>query len=191
MGGTFDPVHYGHLVIAEMARTEFDLDQVVWVPAGDPPHKDEAVSSQEHRYAMVVLATATHPDFWVSRMELGRSGPSYTLHTVQDFKKESPEDEFFFITGADAILEILTWHRHPEVIRACRFIAVTRPGYDLTRLSGVLPPEYLARIHTISAPGVDISSTLIRQRVRQGEPVRYLVPEPVEAYIRKHRLYRG
>ena len=191
MGGTFDPIHAGHLVIAEMARVEFALDRVLWVPAGDPPHKKGCtVTPQEHRYAMVLLATAGHPDFDVSRMELERGGHSYTVDTVEQLRRERPGDELFFITGADAILEILTWMRHQELIRACRFLAVTRPGYDLQRLGAVLPPEYLTQISTLSAPGVDISSTEVRQRVRNGEAIRYLVPEPVEAYIRKHGLYR-
>lgn len=190
MGGTFDPVHFGHLLIAEVARAEFSLDRVMWVPAGDPPHKEgQHTRTQEHRYAMVVLATATNPAFDVSRLELERTGPSYSLDTVLHFRDAYPGSELFFITGADAVLEILTWYRHPEVIRACRFIAVTRPGYDLNRIHGVLPPEYVSRISTLTAPGVDISSTAIRERVRTGDPIRYLVPEPVEAYIRKHRLY--
>lgn len=190
MGGTFDPVHYGHLVIAEGARMEFNLDRVDWVPAGDPPHKKGfEVSGEEHRYAMVVLATVTHPDFQVSRLELDRAGPSYTIDTITRFREEFPGVELYFITGADSILEILTWHRHEEMIHACRFIAVTRPGYDLERIGRVLPPSYLEHIDTISAPGVDISSTMIRQRVRAGKPIKYLVPEPVEAYIKKHGLY--
>ncbi len=192
MGGTFDPVHFGHLVIAEEARYEFALDRVVWVPAGDPPHKQSReVVSQEHRYAMVLLATAGHPAFEVSRLEMERSGPSYTVDTIRSFSELKPEAELFFITGADATLEILTWHRHEDLVRLCRFIAVTRPGYDLNRLNTVLPESYLPRISTIQAPGVDISSTDLRARLRNGEPVKYLVPDDVEAYLRKHRLYSG
>lgn len=192
MGGTFDPVHYGHLVIAEVAREEFALDQVLWLPAGDPPHKkDYRVSNQEHRYAMVMLATASHPCFEVSRWELERSGPSYSIDTILHFQSEQPEAQLFFITGADAILEILTWHRHQEVIRSCEFIAVTRPGYELSQLSQRLPAEYAERIAPLTAPGVDISSTDIRKRVGAGKSIRYLVPETVEAYIRKHGMYRG
>jgi nicotinate-nucleotide adenylyltransferase len=190
MGGTFDPVHYGHLVIAEVARDEFSLDQVVWIPAGDPPHKkDYAVTPQEHRYAMVVLATAANARFVVSRLELERQGPSYTIDTIRSLQQARPGTELFFITGADAILEILTWHRHADLIRTCRFIAVTRPGYDLSRMGAILPPDYLRQISTLTAPGVDISSTSIRERLRTGAPVRYLVPDVVEAYLRKHRLY--
>ncbi len=191
MGGTFDPIHTGHLVIAEMARVEFALDRVLWIPSGDPPHKKGyLVTPQEHRYAMALLATANHPDFEVSRMELDRSGHSYTVDTVERLRRERPRDELYFITGADAILEILTWHRHHELIQACRFIAVTRPGYDLERLSSVLPMEYLTQISTLTTPGVDISSTDIRTRVRSGDAIRYLVPESVQAYIRKHQLYQ-
>lgn len=191
MGGTFDPIHHGHLLIAEVARTEFELDQVVWLPAGTPPHKrDQQVTPAEHRYAMVVLATASNPYFEVSRQELERQGASYTVDTVESYRQRDPECDLFFITGADAILEILTWHRHHELVRQCRFIAVTRPGYDLARLKSVLPPHYVERIETITAPGMDISSTAIRERVRKDDPVRYLIPESVEAYLRKHALYR-
>ena len=190
MGGTFDPIRYGHLLIAEVARTEFGLDRVIWLPAGRPPHKqDQEVTSAEHRYAMVVLATASNPDFEVSRQELEREGPSYTLDTVQSFHRRAPGCDLFFITGADAILKILTWHRHEELIEMCRFIAVTRPAYDPGCLRSLLPPHYLERVSTRTAPGVDISSTEIRARIRAGYPIRYLTPEPVEAYLRKHRLY--
>lgn len=183
-------MHLGHLLIAEVARVEFGLDRVIWLPAGDPPHKKGyRVTPQEHRYAMVLLATASNPHFEVSRWELERSGPSYSIDTILHFREECPGAELFFITGADAILEILTWYRHAEVIRSCRFIAVTRPGYDLDRLSSVLPPSYMAQVDLLEAPGVDLSSTELRARVRAGDPIRYLVPECVETYIRKHRLY--
>jgi len=192
MGGTFDPVHLGHLLIAEVARAEFSLDRVIWIPAGDPPHKHGVtITPQEYRYAMVILATASNPYFEVSRLELERQGPSYTLDTILHFAHERRGDELFFITGADAILEILTWYRHADVIAACRFIAVTRPGYALARLSAVLPPEYLARIGALTAPGVDISSTMIRNRSRTGDPIRYMVPDSVDSYIAKHALYTG
>lgn len=190
MGGTFDPVHLGHLLIAELARAEFGLDRVIWVPAGDPPHKQgRAITPQEHRYAMVLLATASNPHFEVSRLELEREGPSYTYTTVSHYHQEEPDTELFFISGADAVLEILTWYRNQDLVSMCRFIAVTRPGYDLNRLGSVLPEGYMARIQAITAPGVDISSTDLRQRIRAGQPVRYMVPAAVETYLRKHRLY--
>ena len=189
MGGTFDPVHNTHLLIAELARAQFDLERVIWVPAGDPPHKKGyPVTPGEHRYAMVLLATASNPRFEASRLELERPGPSYSLDTILHFRA-CGADEVYFITGADAILEILTWHRHEEVVSACRFIAAARPGHDLSGISG-LPPAYRERIYPLRAPCVDISSTGLRHRLAAGEPVRYMLPEEVEAYIRKHALYR-
>lgn len=190
MGGTFDPVHYGHLWVAEAAREAFLLDQVVWVPAGDPPHKEGALADQEHRYSMALLATATHPAFEVSRFELERTGPSYSLYTIQHFREQHAEAELFFIIGADAVLDLLTWYRHDEVMQLCRFIALARPGYDLERLKTVLPGEYLQRIEILDAPGIDLSSTIVRERVWREASIRYLVPEAVEAYIRKCGLYR-
>lgn len=189
MGGTFDPVHHGHLVIAEAARAEFRLDRVVWVPSGDPPHKGDQVTPAEHRYAMVLLATAGHPQFQVSRLEVERQGPSYSLETVRHFQAAHPGAELFFITGADAVLELLTWHRPDEVVRSCRFIAVTRPGYALEELRRVLPAAYLERIELLAVPAVEISSTDLRRRLREGRTVRYLLPDTVEAYLRKHGLY--
>jgi nicotinate-nucleotide adenylyltransferase len=189
-GGTFDPVHLGHLVIAETAREAFGLDRVVWLPAGDPPHKGTDVSPQEHRYAMAVLATAGHPSFEVSRLELERTGPSYTLHTVEHYRAAQPGTELFFITGVDTVLELMTWHRPEEVVRLCRFIAATRPGWDPERLRKALPDAFLERIEVLETADIEISSTELRQRVRRGESVRYLVPDPVEAYLRKHHLYR-
>jgi len=190
MGGTFDPIHYGHLVIAEVARVEFGLERVLWIPSGDPPHKPGQVHTpKEDRYAMVLLATAANPWFEVSRIELERPGRTYTFDTLQTLRGAYPEAELFFITGADAILEILTWRRHEEVVQLCEFIAATRPGYDLRRMATMLPAGYRARIHTLEAPCVDISSTLIRSRLEAGEPVRYLLPEEVETYVRKRGLY--
>jgi nicotinate-nucleotide adenylyltransferase len=192
MGGTFDPIHYGHLVVAEVARREFDLERVVFVPSGDPPHKQGVpMTPAERRYEMTLLATASNPWFDCSRRELERSGPSYSVTTLHEYLAEGgPDRELFFITGADAILEILTWHEADEVIRLCRFIAATRPGYDLERLRRVLPAAYLERIDELAVPGVLVSSTDLRQRVRECRPIRYLVPELVEEYIRKFGLYR-
>jgi nicotinate-nucleotide adenylyltransferase len=191
MGGTFDPIHYGHLVIAEEARQAFGLDRVDFVTSADPPHKQgEPISPAEHRYAMTVLATASNPCFRASRREIERRGPSYSITTIQEYQRDEPGAELFFITGADAILEILTWHRADEAIRLCTFVAATRPGYDLEKLDRILPPGYRAQIRTISVPGVDVSSTQLRERVCQGRSIQYLVPEPVVTYIAKHELYR-
>lgn len=193
MGGTFDPVHYGHLVIAETARVELGLERVIFIPATSPPHKTErTVSSAVHRYEMVVAATASNPHFFMSRIEMERVGPSYTVDTLRQFRAEGgSEQELFFITGADSILEILTWRHHEDVIRLATFIAVTRPGYDLGRLERVLPAPYLSQVRVLHAPLVDISSTDLRARVRAGRPIRYLVPEAVETYIDKHGLYQA
>ncbi|MFA0756452.1 MAG: hypothetical protein YPKNTGVA_001973 [Candidatus Fervidibacter sp.] len=191
MGGTFDPIHYGHLVAAEEARHRFGLACVMFVPCGQPPHKKTyAVTPAEHRYAMTLLATASNPHFVVSRLEIDRPGPSYSVDTVRLLRQQFPDAELFFITGADAVLEILTWKDSDELIGLCRFIAVTRPGYDLQQLER-LPAHYLERIMPLAIPGVDISSTLIRERVRRGEPIRYLTPDAVCDYIAKHGLYRS
>lgn len=190
MGGTLNPVHHGHLLIAEAALHAKKLDQVIWIPAGDPPHKDdEDLAPQEDRYAMTVLATASNPGFEVSRWEMEREGPSYSLTTIQHFRQWVDADNLFFITGADTVLELLTWHRHEEVIRSCRFLAAARPGHDLSRADEVLPPEYVARIEELPVAAVEISSTDIRRRIKAGEPIRYMVPEAVESYLRKRGLY--
>lgn len=192
MGGTFDPVHHGHLLIAEEARQAFGLERVVFIPAGQPPHKrGEPISPAEHRYVMLNLGIAANPAFHASRMEIEREGPSYSVETIRSFLDAGarPED-LFFITGADSILEILTWHRHEEAIRLCTFVAVARPGYDLGKMDQQLPASYRERIRVLQAPHVDISSTAIRERVRGGASIRYLVPGLVDAYIRKHGLYR-
>lgn len=192
MGGTFDPIHYGHLIAAEEARHKFNLSQVSFVPCGIPPHKkDYKVTAAEHRYAMTLLATASNPYFSVSRVEIDRPGPSYAVDTIKIFRKQFGEDvELFFITGLDAVLEVLTWKNPDELVRLCHFIAVTRPGYDAQKLQEQLPAHYLDRISLLAIPGVDISSTMIRERVRKGEPIRYLTPDAVCDYIAKHRLYK-
>lgn len=193
MGGTFDPIHTGHLVIAEEARIRFDLDEVVFVPAAVPPHKKRAdLSPAEDRYAMALLATASNPYFSVSRIELERPGPSYTIDTVRQFRAQQGADaQLYFLTGADAILEILTW-RDPEALaRECRLIAAARPGYDLEQIGRRLPDNIRAAVDTLVVPGVDVSASEIRRRVRAAVSISYLTPEPVIDYIRKKRLYAG
>jgi nicotinate-nucleotide adenylyltransferase len=191
MGGTFDPVHLGHLVAAEEARLRFELDRVIFVPNGNPPHKPEyVVSPAEHRYAMVVLATASNPHFEASRLEIDRDGPSYTVDTMRFFRAELGEAaRLYFITGADAMLEALTWRQPEEIARLCEFIAVARPGYDLDRLAGALGPALYARVRVLGIPAVEVSSTDLRRRAAEGEALRYLVPPPVAEYIRANRLY--
>ena len=187
IGGTFDPIHYGHLAAAEAARVTLGAGEVLFVPSGDPPHKDGALLTHgEHRYLMCVLATADNPYFKVSRMELERPGKSYTIDTIRELRLETPDEtEIFFITGADALNEILTWKDAEELVRLCGFVSVTRPGY----VSGGVLPGLSANIIHMDAPAFDISSSDIRERIRGGRTVRYLIPEPVRAYIDKHTLY--
>ncbi|MDN5347290.1 MAG: nicotinate-nucleotide adenylyltransferase [Clostridia bacterium] len=194
MGGTFDPIHFGHLVTAEAARHEFSLEKVIFVPSGLPPHKKGyQVTPAEHRYRMTVLATRNNPYFAVSRVEIDRPGYSYAIDTVLEFRKcYGKEVELYFITGADAILEILTWKDVNLLLQECQFIAATRPGFHLERLQEALPGlpvEGRHRIHFIEVPALAISSTDIRKRVKEGRPIKYLLPDDVEEYIRCHDLY--
>jgi nicotinate-nucleotide adenylyltransferase len=190
MGGTFNPIHYGHLVAAEEARFQFNLDQVIFIPSGQPPHRQpRSVVPAEDRYIMTALAIATNPYFNISRIEIERPGPSYTIDTVKSFSQMYPNSELFFITGLDAILEILTWRNPYELVRLVHFIAVTRPGYNPNHLK-VLDKEILDNVSLLEIPGYAVSSTMIRERVALGKPIRYMVPEPVEAYIRKYGLYK-
>ncbi len=194
MGGTFDPIHYGHLVAAEGVRYEFKLDRVIFVPAGRPPHKpDERISEARHRLAMTALAIASNPYFSVSDMEIRRPGPSYTIDTVEEVHRRYRPEEVFFITGTDAVLKILSWHRALDLLTKCRVIAATRPGYDLSSLRRrfkELPPELVSRIVPVEVPALAISSSDIRARVRAGKPIKYLLPEVVEEYIFGNRLYQ-
>jgi len=198
MGGTFDPIHVGHLVTAEEAWKQFCLDLVLFVPSGNPPHKtDRRNLDPENRYLMTVIATATNPHFGVSRMEIDRPGPSYTIETVRELHRiYGRNTELYFITGADAILEILTWKEPEKVLREAIFIAATRPGYDLRKLEERLPEVEKARHDTeprvmaMEIPALAISSTDIRRRVKEGKPVTYLVPEGVAEFIEKNGFYR-
>ena len=192
MGGTFDPIHYGHLLMAEEARQAFALDDVVFVPNGRPAHKKAyLVSLPEERYAMTLLATGSNPCFSASRIEIERPGPSYTIDTLREFRRLYPDlDALYFITGADAVLEILTWHEYDKLAAECQFIAVTRPGFVLERLSEIADASFLDRVHFLPIPRLEISSTDIRKRVREGRSIKYLTPETVETYIRQQGLYR-
>ena len=192
MGGTFDPIHYGHLVTAEEALWQFDLDEVLFVPTGHPWMKaGRDVSEAEHRYLMTVIATASNPRFSVSRIEVEREGPTYTVETLQELRRKAEDNiELFFVTGADAMLEILLWKDPEEVLSLAHVIAATRPGYDLGRFGQAAPASH-PRVSVMQIPALAISSTDIRRRVREGEPIRYLVPESVHNYIRKAGLYRA
>jgi nicotinate-nucleotide adenylyltransferase len=191
MGGTFDPIHHGHLVTAEEALVQFGLDEVVFVPTGQPwmKEKNREVSPAEHRYLMTVIATASNPHFSVSRLEVDRGGPTYTVETLRALGEQfGPQTELFFVTGADAILEIFHWKAPDEALELARFIAATRPGYDIDRFEEAATAH--PNISVMAVPALAISSTDIRERIRQGRPIRYLVPEGVKAYIDKEGLYR-
>lgn len=191
MGGTFDPIHYGHLVTAEAARCGFNLDQVIFVPSGHPPHKKEKdITLAEHRYNMTKLAIDTNPFFRISRVELDRPGYSYAVDTVSQFLEHYGQDiDLYFITGADAIIEIITWKNVEKLMEHCKFIAATRPGFHLHDVHH-LPQDFMEKIIFMEVPALAISSTDIRRRVEEQRPIKYLLPESVEAYILHHHLYR-
>jgi nicotinate-nucleotide adenylyltransferase len=188
MGGTFDPIHHGHLVAAEEARHAFDLERVLFVPVGDPWQKaDQDVSPASDRLEMVGRAIADNDAFEISRVDVDRNGPTYTIDTLRSLAEQRPGAELYFITGADAILEILTWKDPQDALRLATFVAVTRPGHDLAGLRKLGIEE---RVVLLEIPALAISSTDIRARVAEGRPIRYLVPAPVEEYIRERGLYR-
>ncbi|WP_298176477.1 nicotinate-nucleotide adenylyltransferase [Saccharomonospora sp.] len=185
MGGTFDPVHHGHLVAASEVQHRFGLDEVVFVPTGQPWQKaGREVSEAEDRYLMTVIATASNPVFSVSRVDIDRGGQTYTVDTLRDLRLEYPDDELFFITGADALEQILTWRDADELFTLAHFIGVTRPGY---RLDDHHLPE--GKVSLVEVTAMAISSTGCRERVRNGEPVWYLMPDGVVRYINKRKLY--
>jgi nicotinate-nucleotide adenylyltransferase len=186
MGGTFDPIHHGHLVAASEVGSRFGLDEVIFVPTGQPWQKtgDREVSPPEHRYLMTVIATASNPRFTVSRADIDRPGPTFTTDTLRDLAAERPGAELFFITGADALAQILSWKNAEELFHLAYFIGVTRPGHRLE--STGLPAD---RVSLLEVPAMAISSTDCRDRVHRGAPVWYLVPDGVVQYINKHRLY--
>jgi nicotinate-nucleotide adenylyltransferase len=184
MGGTFDPIHHGHLVAASEVAAVFDLDEVVFVPTGQPWQKsDRDVSPAEHRYLMTVIATASNPRFTVSRVDIDRPGQTYTIDTLRDLRTARPEAELFFITGADAMAQIVSWKDMDELWSLAHFVGVTRPGHVLNNLGR-------DDVSLLEVPALAISSTDCRERVAHDHPVWYLVPDGVVQYIAKHRLYR-
>ena len=187
MGGTFDPIHHGHLVAASEVASILALDEVVFVPTGRPAQKPPVrVTSREHRYLMTVVATASNPSFTVSRVDVDRPGPTYTTDTLRDLRGARGADtELFFITGADALAQILSWKDPDELFQLAHFVGVTRPGHAL--IGTGLPVD---RVTLMEIPALAISSTDCRERVRRGEPVWYLVPDGVVQYIAKHNLYQ-
>ncbi|MGH3097179.1 MAG: nicotinate-nucleotide adenylyltransferase [Streptosporangiales bacterium] len=186
MGGTFDPIHHGHLVAASEVAHQYDLDDVVFVPTGQPWQKADAqVSAAEDRYLMTVIATASNPRFSVSRVDIDRDGPTYTIDTLRDMRKEMPEAELFFITGADALTQILSWRSVDEMFELAHFVGCTRPGH---RLDASHLPE--GSVTLVEVPALAISSSEVRERAMAGEPVWYLVPDGIVQYINKRHLYR-
>ena len=196
MGGTFDPIHLGHLVAAEAVRQELGIERVIFVPTGKPPHKaNQNVMQSEHRYLMCVLATLQNPYFDVSRVEIDRSGTTYTIDTVKEIKRHCDRDcRLYFITGADAINQIMTWKEPEKLLALCDFVAVTRPGYDKNKLNKTIDGlnnvfNIGASVHFLEVPALAISSTDIRNRVIAGKTIKYLLPDNVEDYILKNHLY--
>ncbi|HEX3816050.1 MAG TPA: nicotinate-nucleotide adenylyltransferase [Mycobacteriales bacterium] len=185
MGGTFDPIHHGHLVAASEVAARFELDEVVFVPTGDPWQKAGVkVSPAEDRYLMTVIATASNPRFSVSRADIDRDGPTYTIDTLHDLAIARPDSQLFFITGADALAAILSWKNVDELFGLARFVGVTRPGFELSA-------EHVPRdtVSLVEVPALAISSSACRERVASGQPVWYLVPDGVVQYIDKRGLY--
>ena len=186
MGGTFDPIHHGHLVAASEVAYRFGLDQVVFVPTGQPWQKGSTTSPAEDRYLMTVIATASNPQFHVSRVDIDRGGPTYTVDTLRDLREEfGDETELFFITGADALSKILSWKDADELLDLAHLIGVTRPGFTLS--DAHLPAD---SVSLVQVPAMAISSTDCRARVAVGKPIWYLVPDGVVQYITKRNLYR-
>ncbi len=195
LGGTFDPVHYGHLLAGEWAREVYRLDQLVFMPAARPPHKDLAgVLGSQHRSRMVELAVNDNPGFSVSTLEQEREGFSYTVDTVRYYLQEYPGVEIYFIIGVDALQLIYTWKDVEQLVELCQFIVVTRPGYILDKSDPALqslPDALWERLTLLSIPGLEISSSDIRRRVSKGLSIRYLLPPAVEKYIQENNLYKN
>lgn len=188
MGGTFNPIHYAHLISAEQVRAGLGYDKILFIPSARPPHKvaDADIIEPEHRYQMVLLAIVENPHFEVSRIELERAGPSYTIETLKALKALYGETtELAWIIGADSLIEYKVWKDFDEVLERCVMIATTRPNYNLNQVPFVIQK----RVTTFPITGVDISATVIRERIRKGLSIQYLVPEGVQAYIEQHQLY--
>jgi nicotinate-nucleotide adenylyltransferase len=193
IGGTFDPIHLGHLIVAEEARVRLGLSRVVFVPAGQPPHKlERAIADPEHRFEMIRLATADNQAFCVSRVDLDREGPCYTVETIGLLQEAwGQEVEIYFLIGADSLADLPTWREPERLLRLCRLVAVARPGYkvDLRALERKLA-GVTCLVEMLDVPTLDISSTEIRRRAREGLSMRYLVPGTVARYVAEHGLYR-
>lgn len=192
IGGAFDPPHFGHLVAAQTISDKFNVDKVVIMPLGDAPHKIMNGAKAVDRYNMVKEAAGDNSAFDVSAMEIERNGKTYTVDTISEIKKINPNIKIYFVMGADEILEIENWRQPEKLLSMCSFIAVTRPGFtqlEVEKKTKQLKNKYGCDIYFTEIPGMDISSSDLRNRVKNGESIKYLVPEKVEKYIEKHKLY--
>ena len=194
MGGTFDPIHYGHLVAAEAVYCELSAERVIFIPAGSPPHKKTRVTGALQRYQMTTLAIGDNPHFIASRMEIDREGETFTIDTIKCLHAEYPEAEIFFIIGADEVYQLSTWYKAEELLKLCNFMAVTRPGHDTCELKKEIErirAKFSGRLYFLEIPELAISSSALRSRCCAGKTIRYLLPESVEKYIIKGRLYQN
>lgn len=193
LGGTFDPVHYGHLLMAETCRSELQLDEVRFIPAGQPPHKpDKKITDGHARADMLQLATSGYPEFVTDRRELRRTGPSYTVDTLAEFKEQSPDDSLFLIIGADSLRDFTTWKEPERIAKLTTIVAVNRPNLpeiDEKQVGEWVGDNIAPSVQTVSMPGSDLSSTYLRKRLRDGESLRFMTPKAVEAFIRQHDIY--
>ena len=194
MGGTFDPIHFGHLAMAESAREIFKLEEILFIPSARPPHKvGRQIASEAHRLMMTFLATKSNDKFNVSPMEMLRDGFSYTLDTVNELHRKFGDDtELFFIIGSDSMKDLSHWHKAKELVGKAHFLAAARPGVEINfdEIVNFFGEVATTHIHQFTTPGLDISSTEIRDRVLQGRSIKYLLPEVVENYIYEERLYQ-
>jgi nicotinate-nucleotide adenylyltransferase len=194
MGGTFDPIHFAHLATAEFIRIKYNLDKILFIPSGNPPHKTHrTIIDKYHRYNMVLLSTMTNENFEVSSIEIDRNEKTYTVDTLRELKIIYPDTEFYFITGADAICDIESWKDVEENFKLATFIAATRPGISLLKAQDKIEKlinKYNAEILTVYVPSLDISSTYIREQIKENHSIRYLIPESVEKYIQEKGLYK-
>lgn len=192
MGGTFDPIHLGHLLTADFVMNALGLEKIIFIPANYPPHKkDLNISKAEHRYIMSVLATSHNPRFEVSDIEIKREGLSYTIDTIKSLLRENPDVEYYFILGADAVAELDKWERFEQLLDLCYFVAATRPGFaEQVEKAKASFGDLGDKIIWLNTPELNISSTDIRSRVKKGLPIKYIVTSSVESYIHKEELYK-
>lgn len=195
MGGTFNPIHFAHLILAESAYEELELDKVYFMPSKKPPHKlNESITGDEHRVQMIKLAIQNNPHFELSSMELEREGITYTADTLEELNKNYPQDEFYFIMGADSLFQIEEWWNIEQIFRLAVIVAAVRDHTTYEKITGqmkYLTDSFHARIHLLSTPNMEISSKMLRQNIEKGKSVRYYVPDPVIRYIVEHGLYKG